>query len=368
LTEPAPKIGYVAADLKRWRGAEETSRGELMRVGQGAFQYELVEGWPEIPSAWDYRDVPGVATDAQDRVYLFSRAARDGKSVSSVLIHDRDGRFIGSWGEQEFTYAHGISIVGNVAYLTDLNNHTVYKCSLSGQILMTLGTKGVPSDTGFVNEAPANLTTIVRGGPPFNRPAWATESPKGEIFVADGYGNARVHRFSATGELLQSWGEPGYGPGQFMCSHGVWIHTDGRVFICDRDNDRIQIFDEAGNLVETWGDIPRAAELFIKDGYVYVTQTPCRKGRLSPAGKVWDRDRPSTVSVRTLDGKVVMSWAADSLKPEKGYFWASHGVCVDSRGDLYIGEVTATSLSSRVTGMPDQYRRGMSTIQKFRRV
>src|SRR6185295_9071494 len=207
-----------------------------MIVGNGAYRYEVVEGWEQLPAGWSHGDVAGVATDSDDRVYVFNR------SEHPLIIYDRDGKFLGSWGEGKFT--------------------------LDGKLLMTLGTKGQPSDTGYTG---GNLTSIKRGAGPFNRPTRLAVAPNGDLYVSDGYGNARIHRFSAKGELLRSWGEPGTEPAQFNLPHSVWVHTDGRVFVCDRENDRVQIFSPDGELLTIWTNVTRPGDLLIDaDGHVFV--------------------------------------------------------------------------------------------------
>jgi DNA-binding beta-propeller fold protein YncE len=326
-----------------------------MIVSEGNLQYGLAENWAHTPEGWDHRDVSGIATDAEDRVYVFSRSAHP------VTVYRRDGRFLDSWGEDLVGRAHGIAVIDDFVFLADLDHHTVFKCTSDGRLLMTLGTRDRPSDSGYVREAPANLTTIARGAGPFNRPTKARVAPNGEIYVADGYGNARIHRFTADGTLIQSWGEPGTEPGQFNCPHSLWIHTDGRVFVCDRENDRIQIFSGDGHLLDVWPDIPRVADIHIDDtDRVYLAEQVLEKGWLSPSGRVIDRDRPPKVSIRDIEGNVLATWGGPDVLAE-GTFVSAHSICVDSHGDIYVGELTAATLSER-------YTPGMKTVQKFIRI
>src|SRR5262249_5651506 len=160
----------------------------------------------------------------------------------------------------------------------DDGNHTVRKFTPQGELLLTLGTAGVPSDTGYVGPQPGIsgstlLGTIKRGGPPFNCPTNLAFAPNGEFYVSDGYGNARVHRFTPDGTLLQSWGEPGAEPGQFNLPHGIAVHPDQRVFVADRENDRIQIFSPDGGFLDQWLDVQRPTQLLIgADGVVHVAE------------------------------------------------------------------------------------------------
>ncbi len=225
-------------------------------IGDGDFRFRLVEGWPRIPEGIDQRAVSGMAVDSQNNVHLAVRT----QPRNRVLVYSAEGEYLRSWGEDLLVNAHGLTIVDDIAYLTDLALHEVFVCSLDGEVLLTLGS-GSPSDTGYDPDLPDNLTSIRRAAGPFNRPTQAMPTSTGEILVADGYGNARVHRFAADGTLIASWGQPGSAPGQFNLVHGLWIDSLDRVYISDRENDRIQIFEVDGTLVEIWPDVPRPAAL-----------------------------------------------------------------------------------------------------------
>ena len=229
-----------------------------MIVGQGEHRYELVENWEQLPEGFAHGDVAGVATDSQDRVYVFNR------SEHPLLVYNREGKFLKSWGEGVYTRPHGITILDDIVYLVDDFDHTVRKMTLDGEVLQTLGTPNQPSDTGYDWGVSTSLKTIAYGGPPFNRPTRLSVAPNGDLYVSDGYGNARIHHFSANGELLQSWGQPGTGQGEFNLPHSVWAHTDGRVFVCDRENERVQIFAPEGEYLEEWTNMKRPGDLFIE--------------------------------------------------------------------------------------------------------
>ena len=175
---------------------------------------------------FQHGDVVGVAVDSRDRVFVLTR--RDARCI----IYEPDGTFVRSFGEDVFTERiHALTIDHHdFVYTVDDGDHTVRKFSPDGALLMTLGTPGVPSDTGYDGKVTSSITRL---GPPFNRPTKAAIGPNGDIFVSDGYGNARIHRFSSAGELIESWGELGSGPGQFSVPHGIWV-ADDRVFVADR--------------------------------------------------------------------------------------------------------------------------------------
>ena len=325
-----------------------------MLYGTGKYTYELVDGWAKCPpEGFSFLNAPSVCIDSQDRVYVFSR------SEHPVAIFDREGNLLTWWGEGFFRSLHG-SCIGpdGSIYCTDAGSHTVTKYTPDGKLLLTLGNKDQPSDTGWVPKPGAegldtlNLESIKRAGPPFNRPTGVAVSSSGEIYVADGYANARVHKFAPDGTLLLSWGEPGRGPGQFWLPHWSWVDKRQRVWICDRQANRIQIFNSDGRFLDQWTDLSLPASLAIdeKEEVVYVAEISRR------------------VSIFTIDGKLLARWGEGTYVQQKSadgqeddppsLFLAPHGIAVDSRGDIYVGEIALG-----VGGID----RGPRTVRKFAR-
>jgi sugar lactone lactonase YvrE len=304
-----------------------------MRVGQGKYSYELVEGWLKIPEGWTFPDVPSVTIDSKDRVYIFSRG-----TTHPIGIFDSNSKLLTWWGGGHFDNAHAGCIGPD-------GNHTVTKFSPEGKLLMTLGTKGKPSNTGFANRSGGmrdGLAAIL-GGPPFNRPTGVALLSNGNIYVSDGYGNCKVHVFSPDGKLLFSWGEPGTGPGQFMLCHSIWIDRQDRVWIGDRENSRIQIFTPEGKFITEWRDVWRPTAVWIdKEDTVYVSELDRR------------------VSIFTIDGKLLTRWDSPGADDETALLVAPHGIAVDSKGDIYVCEVCHSH---------NKYeKRGNKIVQKFARI
>jgi len=298
-------------------------------------RYKAVVGWERIPKGYTHPDVAAVAVDSKDRVFLFCRGEHP------VMIYERDGRFVGSWGEGIFTMrTHGIAIgPDDSVYCTDDAGHSVRKFRPDGKLLLTLGeSAGKPSDTGYDG---SNLTTVARAAPPFNRPTHLAVPPNGDLYVSDGYGNARVHRFSSSGKLLASWGEPGTGPGQFMLPHGIAVDATGNVLVCDRESDRIQVFTAEGRFLREITEVQRPTQIVLAHGLMYVSELVWRAGQRSFRHGPIERDLPSRVSVLNANGTVVgRIGGPDPCAP--GSFCAAHGLAVDSNGDLYVAEVTNT--------------------------
>ena len=218
-------------------------------------------------------------------------------------------------------------------YLADDQDHTVQIYSTEGRLLSKLGASGRPSDSGVEN---ADYRTIKRGAPPFNLPTNPALSQGGEIYVSDGYGNCCVHKFSPTGELLTSWGEPGSGPGQFQLPHGIAVDRDGRVVVADRENSRLQWFTSNGAFLEEWTDFARPCNVFLDDREnVFVAELGWRAGTPDPKPE----RTGGRVSVFRRDGELQARWGGGDNPYMAGDFAAPHDLWLDSAGDLYVGEV-----------------------------
>lgn len=300
--------------------------------------YRVVEGWEQLPEGMTHKDVADVAVDSADRVYVLARMQ------ARVLVYDRDGTFLRSWGEGALTERpHGITIgTDDTVYLVDEGDNTVRVYSTEGELRSTIGVPGTASDTGVdprIGDLYDRIGSIRRGAGPFNKPTKAAIAPNGDIYVTDGYGNARVHHFDVQGRLLNSWGEPGNGIGQFHLPHCAAVAPDGTVLVADRENDRIQLFNPDGRYVGEWTDFHRVAAVHIRDSLVYVAELSWRSGYRSWRHGRIDHFEPSRVSVLDLDGHFLAR-----LGGEPGHapnnFAAAHGISTDSHGDIYVAEVT----------------------------
>jgi DNA-binding beta-propeller fold protein YncE len=262
--------------------------------------YKPVAGWPKLPKNIRWGQVTAVATDSSDRVYVFHR----GKSP--VVVFSADGKFLRSWGDDLVKNAHGLRIDrdGNV-WITDLDYHLVMKCDPQGKVLLTLGTKGKKDETKDC----------------FNKPADVAFGPSGEIYVADGYGNSRVVKFSADGKYLKEWGKKGKAAGEFNLPHAICVDGKGRVYVGDRENNRIQVFDEDGMFLGQWKETGAPFGLFLTG-----------KGRMYLAD-----GREHLAKILDLEGKTLTRWGAKGAEP--GEFNLPHGICMDSKGAVYVAEI-----------------------------
>ncbi len=328
-------------------------------VGNERFRYEATEDWAQLPPGWSFGEVVGVAADSRDRVFVYSR------SEHPLTVFDRDGKFLTSWGEGQMVRPHGIHIgPDDAVYVTDDRDQSVRKFSSDGKLLLTLGTRGVASDTGCEG---SDYRTIKRGAGPFNQPTNLALAPDGSMFITDGYGNARVHKYSPDGRLLLSWGEPGGGPGQFHLPHGIAVDRDSRVYVADRENSRVQIFDGNGKYLTEWRNVARPTEVFIDeqaDGndLVFISEIGFRCG-LFPGMTAPANAAGSSVSIWTRSGELLCRWGGGPDPCVTGNFFAAHDIWVDSRGDIYVSEVTLSAGGNRGLVSPTCH-----TLQKFVRV
>lgn len=317
------------------------------------YGYEAQEQWGVLPAGWSWKEVVAVATDSADRVYVFDRGEHP------VTIFDRDGNLQSAWGERVFDRPHGITIgPDDSVYCTDDLQHTVRKFTPDGQLLLTLRVAGAPSNTGATS---VDYRTILRAGPPFNFPTNLAIAPTGELYVSDGYGNARIHKFSPQGQLLLSWGEPGAGNAQFHVPHGIAIDRHGTVYVADRENCRLQLFDSQGVFISQWTDIARPCEVFIdRHDNVWVAELGFRAGMWPGTEAPTPDATGGRLSVFNLRGELQARWGGGENPCAPGDFFAPHDVWVDSQGNIYVSEVVMSAGGARGLVSPTCH-----TLQKF---
>ncbi len=285
----------------------------MTTVGTGKYTYELIESWAKLPDGETFGMVSAVATDSQDRVYAFQR------KEPPIVIFDRQGNYLGSWGINAITNPHGIFIKDDIVYITDREDSVCLRYTLDGKPLQILGERGVHSDTGC--EVPGELCP--RSAGPFNYPAELVPSPSGDMYVADGYRNARVHRFAADGQFKSSWGQPGKGgPNEFHLVHSMIVGADGLLYVCDRENNRIQIFDADGEYQTMWTDLLRPMDISQDPDGVFCISEGGRDARQG-----FTTETASRVSLMNKDGDLLARWEIRG----------GHGSWIDAHSDIYVG-------------------------------
>lgn len=322
--------------------------------------YAIVEGWEQLPEGMTHKDVPDVAVDSADRVYLVTR------QQARVLVYDSGGRFLREWGLGVFSsHPHAITIgPDDTVYIVDEHRNCVEAYTAAGDLIRHIGPAGIPSDTGADPTIPDvydRIASIKHAAGPYHRPTKLAIAPNGDFYVSDGYANARVHHFAPDGTLLQSWGEPGTGPGQFHLVHSVAVAPDGTVLVCDRENDRVQFFSPTGDFITEWTDFHRPSSAVVRHDQIYICELAWRPGFRTWRNGVVTAHHPGRITVRDMKGTVLATvGGVDPFLP--GGLSAPHGLCVDSNGDIYVAEVTWTD-----GGQSGRYPEDFHTFLKLSR-
>ena len=293
--------------------------------------YRLVEGWPQLPANVKLGAVISVDVDSKGNVWVFHR------SQPPILKFDSSGKLLTSFGTDMFVQPHGMTIDGEGnLWVTDAQDkdgkgQQVFKFSPEGKVLMTLGKAGV------AKEGPAT----------FNGPTDVVIAPNGNIFVSDGHvanSNGRVVKFSKDGKFIKAWGKKGTGPGEMDTPHSIAMDSRGRLFVADRGNSRIQIFDQDGRLIDEWKQFGRPSGVFIdKKDNIYVADSQSN-ATINPGFK-----RGLRVG-SAKDGKVTALIPFIEPDPDKNNNAGMEGVAADMMGNIYVGETTTMMLKKYVKG------------------
>ena len=298
--------------------------------GYGDFQYTFVADWLKLPDGMRLMECPGVVCDSQDRVFILTRGEHP------IMVFDPDGNFIRSFGQGLFSdRTHGLYIAHDDSILAaDDGIHTIQKFTPDGEKVMEIGERNHPAPKW--------------SGQPFNRPTSAAIRPaNGDIYISDGYGNSRIHVYSGNGDYKFSWGEPGIDAGQFIRPHNIAIDEDGLIYVADRECHRVQVFSESGTFVAMWNNIHRPDGLTLApDGNIYIGELNAIPG-LDGAPNLGHR-----VSVYDRSGNRLALIGHPDEGEHDGKFIAPHGIAVDGRGDVYVGEVSNTIAGARLGREP----------------
>ena len=299
-----------------------------------------------MPEDWTYNDeATAVAVDSHDNLFVFNRGNHP------IIVLDRDGNVVRAWGEGLFTNPHGVTIgPDDSVYCVDKGHYVLRKFTPEGKELMTIGTPGKP--------------TPVMSGLPFNNPSHVAVDPRnGDIYISDGYSDARVHKYAPDGKPLFSWGESGTDPGQFNIVHNIATDRDGMVYVADRQNKRIQVFDPNGRYEAQWVNFARAncvctsrtGERLAYVGELFAGVSSNLTGmRIGPR-----------ISVLDMSGKVLARLGDQTFGSEPGRFYAPHAIAVDSRGDIYLAETSRSETEGeRYDGLVDSSG-GLRSLQKL---
>jgi peptidylamidoglycolate lyase len=296
--------------------------------------HEVVPGWPALPKDHALGLCAGVGVDSHNRVYVFHRCGRKwstpfpkepiAEPVVSI-IDGTTGKLLSSWGAGLFNMPHGLTVDHeNNVWLTDVGLHQVFKYTADGKLLLTLGTRGEPGNDQSHFKLPTDVAIL----------------PDGSFYVSDGYQNTRVVKFSADGRYEFEWGGKGDAPGQFILPHGIARDAQGRIFVCDRTNSRLQVFDPKGAYLGQWKG-PHIGRPYGVDvapnGHVFIVDGGDPSLRATDRGKAVELDQ---------DGRALDTFG--SFGKEPGQFQLGHDIAVGPDGAVYVAEGTGARVQKFV--------------------
>jgi peptidylamidoglycolate lyase len=298
--------------------------------------YRVVHGWPVLPDGEVLGSVAGVGVDSHGNVFVFHRAGRTWPASDeleltpiarpTVAVFDgHGGALLARWGSNLFAMPHGLTVDDHdYVWLTDVALQQIYKFSPDGHLLLTLGERGVAGDDNGH----------------FNRPTAVAVTPDGSFYVSDGYKNTRVMKFSADGKFLFQWGTRGTGPGQFDLPHWVALDGAGNVYVADRQNQRIEIFDASGRYLSQWAgkQIGRPYAIAID-----------RRGKAYVADGGDQPKAPPDRSAWVIVGADGIPFARiGRFGNYDGQFEMAHSIAVDAEGSVYVGDITGARVQKFV--------------------
>ena len=314
--------------------------------------YRTIEGWATLPAGRTWGSTSAVAIDKDGvNVWVAERCGQNscvGSDLDPIMLFDRSGRLVRSFGKGMINWPHGIHVDhdGNVWVVDGRDNtpptargaaaaptpptkkfgHQILKFSPRGKLLMRLGTAGGAREPGF-----------------FFQPNAVFVVPNGDIFVAEGHAsdstaNARVLKFDARGTLLTTWGRKGTGVGEFDQPHALAMDSQGRLFVADRGNNRIQIYSQAGVLLDTWLQFSRASGITI-DAHDIIYVADSESGSVEPRHGEWQRG----IRIGNARTGAVTAFIPDPAQHPPSTS-AAEGVAVDAHGIIYGAEVGPRAL------------------------
>lgn len=298
--------------------------------------YNVDPKWPERPAGVNWGAMSCITIDRSDQVWLFTRA------TPPVQIYSADGKYLKGWGEEQISLPHMLRFdpQGNV-WTTDVKLHVVQQFTPDGKLLRTLGT---------LNEPGEDATH-------FNKPTDVVVTAEGDIFVADGYGNNRIVHLDKNGRFVKAWGKLGIKPGEFSVPHSIAMDSRHRLYVCDRNNARVQVFDTDGKFLAEWRNllVPWIVTITANDEIWITGSSPMPWNDKDPLLSCPPKDQ--LIMRFDADGKVQQLWtlpySKDGSNVPGEVDWL-HAIGVDSKGNLYVGDIMGKRAQKLVRQAPGQ--------------
>lgn len=305
-----------------------TGKKAAQKNNESQLEYEWVPTWPELTKTYQLSQPTGIGIDTNDHVFVFHRAGRKWTtpfpdstiSQNTILELDNEsGKILHAWGANYFIMPHGLTVdKENNIWVTDVALHQIFKFSHDGKLLMKLGVAKIPGNDSLHFDLPTDIAV----------------ADNGSFYVSDGYGNSRVVKFSSSGKYIKSWGTYGKKPGEFIIPHGIAIDRKQTLYVADRQNNRIQLFDTSGNFVKELKNDAQVAQLpsltLDKADHLFAIDYDPRKNPDS-----------------TVIGSTIFTF--DTAQQAKNHFGVTgtanrttswlHDIAIDSKGNIYAGDI-----------------------------
>ena len=290
-----------------------------------AATYMVDAAWPQKPADYQWAAVSGVAVDKQDRVWIFTRA------TPPIQVYTPAGKLVRAWGEDSIKTAHHLKIDedGNI-WVADIGLHVVRKFSPQGELLLTIGTPGESGNDTARMDKPTDMAI----------------APNGHVYVSDGYGNNRIVHFDAEGNYVSEWGELGTGPKQFSLPHAIDIDAQGRLYVADRNNVRVCVYSQAGEMLDLWEHkivpwgfcVTPADEIWVCGS----SPMPWRNDPDYPGAPLGCPPKDQVLMRFDTDGELQQLWTIpkgmDGKEQPGDVNWI-HAMALDSQGNIYVGDI-----------------------------
>lgn len=288
-----------------------------------AASYDVDPSWPQRPSDVPWGAVSGIAVDGRGDVWVYTRAK------PPIQQYDASGKLRRAWGDEHIDTAHHLKIDadGNI-WVSDVGKHVVLQFTPEGRLLRALG---VPGEFG---ESRTHL----------NMPTDMAVAKDGQVFVSDGYGNNRIVHFDANGKFIKSWGKMGTGPGEFSCPHAIALDSKGRLYVADRNNVRVQVFDQSGELLDQWTGVVTPWGFWITpEDDVWICGSTPTVWKYSDSGEpLGCPPRDQCFMKFSTDGRLRELWTIPKGRngnEKPGELNWVHCLALDKDGNIYAGDI-----------------------------
>lgn len=293
----------------------------------GQISYELVKDWPGLRKGFILSQPTGIGIDNADHILVFHRAGRKWTSPfpDSVIsrhtvleLHNETGKILNSWGGGYFIMPHGLTVdKKNNVWLTDVGLHQIFKFSHEGKLLMQLGIAKVPGNDSLHFDQPTDIAV----------------ADDGSFYVSDGYGNSRIVKFLPNGRYVKEWGVYGRKPGEFIIPHGIAIDNNNRIYVADRQNNRVQLFDTAGKFLKELKNDMQVEQL---PSVVIDHSNQIFAVDFDPTKQTDSSVNGSTIFVFDSAGGKTRFGRTGSAMRTSSWF---HDLAFDSKGNIYVGDI-----------------------------